>query len=277
MAAPHVFDVDEAGFELDVVARSHEVPVVVDFWAAWCQPCRVLGPVLEEAVGARDGEVLLGKVDVDRNPRLAQRYRVQGIPAVKAFRDGAVVAEFVGAVGRRQIDAMLDQIVPSEADRIAARARDLADTDPDKAAGEFRRALELDPHHRAAAVGLAGLLLEEDPQEARELVRPYLPDPEAEAVATRAELALAGGADVDTLRQRVADDPDDGGARLLLGRALAAEQRYDEAVEHLLAAVRAGGDPREEARAQLVGLFTVLGDDHPLTRDARRRLASALY
>lgn len=277
MASPSVIDVDEAGFGADVLERSRRVPVVVDFWADWCQPCRVLGPALEEAVEARGGDVVLAKVDVDHNRGLAQRWGIQGIPAVKAFRDGEVVAEFTGAVGRSAIEDFLDSIVPSQADRIAAAARELAGTEPEKAASELRRALDLDPGHRGAAVGLAELLVDEDPDAADELIRPHRPDPAAEAVATRADLVRAADVDVEELRRRVAGDPGDGEAHLLLGRTLAARERYEEAVEHLLEAVRTGGEVREPARERLVGIFGVLGEDHDLTRRARRWLASALF
>jgi putative thioredoxin len=271
-----VFDVDQDRFQQEVIDASHEVPVVVDFWAAWCGPCKVLGPALEAAVDARGGTVRLAKVDVDANPQLASTYRIQGIPAVKAFRDGAVVAEFTGAVGPPQIEAFLDQVVPSEADRAAATGAALADRDPDAARDAYRRALDLDPGHRQAAIGLAGLVVDDDPETALTLVKPHRPDPDAEAVVTRAELAASGG-DLDTLQAAVEADPDDADARVALGRALAADGRHAEAFDHLLAAVAAGGDARETAREQLVALFGLLGDDDPLVRETRPKLARALF
>jgi putative thioredoxin len=272
--APLAVDVDEADFQTAVLDRSHEVPVVVDFWAAWCGPCRTLGPMLEEAVAARNGEVVLAKVDVDRNQALAQAFRVQGIPQVLGFRDGKVVAQFTGVVPPPQLAGFLDELAPSEADRAVVRARAL---DGEARETELRRALEHDPGHREAAVGLADMLVDRDPDAALDLVAPHRPDPAAEAIVTRAELARDGGGDVDALRARVDGGAVDGEALLTLGRALAARGEYDEAIDRLLAAVELGGDTREPAREQLVALFGVLGDTDERVRAARPRLARALF
>lgn len=275
--SPHVIDVTEYDFPTEVLARSKEVPVVVDFWAAWCGPCRTLGPMLEQAVAARGGDVVLAKVDVDQNQGLAQQFRVQGIPAVKAFRDGEVVAEFTGALPQVQIEAFFDQIVPTEADRLAASADVLRDQDPAAALDAYRQALELDSNHRSAALGAAELVVEDEPEEARRLATPHRPDPRAEAVLSQADLAAMGDVDTASLEARIEADPDDGEAHLELGRLRAAQKDYDEAIAHLLAAVGAGGDSREPAREQLVSLFGILGDDDPRVRDARPRLARLLF
>ncbi|MGH3440600.1 MAG: thioredoxin [Nitriliruptorales bacterium] len=268
-----VFDVDQADFETAVVMRSHEVPVVVDFWAAWCGPCRTLSPILEEAVESREGDVLLAKVDVDRNQELAARFGVRGIPAVAGFRDGAVVSQFVGAQPKRRVEAFLDELAPSEADRTVSHGR--AATSPDEAETLFRRALELEPDHRQASLLLAGLLVDRDPKAALELITPHRPAPEAETIAARAVVVLGAG-DVGELRERVNADPDDPGSRLELAGALAAAGEHDEAIDELLTLIEAGGETREGAREQLLSLLTVLGDD-PRVPEARRRLAAALY
>src|SRR5947209_15178372 len=142
-------DVTETNFQSAVIERSRELPVVVDFWAEWCGPCRQLGPLLERAVAAREGKVELAKVDVDHEPELARTYRIQGIPAVKAFRDGEMASEFVGALPPASIDRFLDALVPSEADALVKQGDERS----------FRRALELDPRRTDAAVPLARLLL----------------------------------------------------------------------------------------------------------------------
>lgn len=269
----HVFDVDTRGFDDQVVARSHETPVVVDFWAAWCGPCRTLGPILERAVEAREGDVVLAKVDVDANQELAQRFGIRGIPAVKGFRDGEVVAEFVGAQGPAQVEAFLDRLVPSEADRLVAESRRLTAEDAEAA---LRQALTVDSGHQQAAIALADLVVDRDPEEALRLVGPHRPDPEAEQIAARASLATSAG-DTEELRRALDADPSDQGARLRLGRALAAAGRYEEAAAELLEVVGSGGEERDAAREQLLDIFRILGDEHPLVGESRRRLASALY
>jgi putative thioredoxin len=251
--APNVFDVDEAAFEQRVVERSREVPVVVDFWAEWCGPCKALGPALERAVEAREGKVELAKLDVDANQSLAARFGIRGIPAVKAFKDGRVAAEFTGAVPPPEIERFLDGIVPSEAEELAERAGAEGDE-----AG-LRRALELDPHNAQAKRALARIMLRRgDAADALELLEPAGGDFLADGLAARAR--LAGDAELRSAFEAW-DRDDHAGALDLLQEALVANGDQDR---------------RDLLRRVLVGIFTELGADHPLAREHRRRLASAL-
>jgi putative thioredoxin len=244
-----VFDVDEAEFEQRVLERSKEVPIVVDFWADWCGPCKQLTPALERAAEARAGKVELAKVDVEKNPQLQAAFRIQGIPSVKAFRDGRVAAEFTGAIPPAEVERFFDGLVPSEADELVVSGDEQ----------DLRRALELDPNHAAARRELGKLLLRRgETDEATELLSGSPGDFETDGLLARA--ALAGDDDL-----------------------AAAFEAWDEgeraaALERLQEAIRQESDPerRDLIRRLMVGLFTELGPDDPLAREHRRRLSSAL-
>jgi len=273
MAGTAVVDATEATFERDAVERSRSVPVVVDFWAAWCGPCRTLGPMLEDAVARRGGEVVLVKVDVDGAPALSQRFGVQGIPAVMGLRDGRVVDRFTGAVPLVQVEAFLDRLVPSAEDRALAAA---ATRDPEAARATLEAALRASPTHAGLAVALAELVVAEDPAGARTLVAPHPGAPGVDRVLARAAVAEAAGADLDALRPRAeAGDPE---AAAALARALAATGADVEALDVLLRLVESSdGDARDAGRRELLALFALLGDDHQHVPAARARLARALF
>jgi len=237
-------DATDTTFEQEVIQRSFEKPVVVDFWAEWCGPCRSLGPVIEKAVDDRGEAVELVKVDTDSNPRVSQQYGIQSIPAVKAFKDGKVVDEFVGELPPAQVNRFLDRIVPSEADALVAEGGE----------ANLRRALELEPSRIDAKVALARLVPRE---EALELL--------ANSTGFAAEGLAA--------RLRLEEDPN-------LAEAFAAIDRGDvePGIDTLIAAIPAStGDQREDLRRAVVGILDELGVEHPVAREARRKLASALY
>jgi putative thioredoxin len=244
-----VFDVDEHEFEQRVLERSKEVPVVVDFWADWCGPCKQLTPVLERAAEARAGKVELAKVDVEKNPQLQAAFRIQGIPSVKAFRDGRVAAEFTGALPPAEVERFFDGLVPSEADELARSGSE----------DDLRRALELDPRHPTARRELAKQLLQRgETGEATELLEGAQGDFVADGLLARA--ALTGDEEL-----------------------AAAFEAWDEgdraaALERLQDTLQGEQDPerRDLIRRVMVGLFTELGPDDPLAREHRRRLSAAL-
>jgi putative thioredoxin len=277
----YVKEVDERSFQNSVIERSKQVPVVVDFWAPWCGPCRLLGPVLESLIAGYGGRIELAKLNTDDNPTIAAEYRIEGIPAVKAFRDGAMVSEFTGALPEPQVRAFLQKLVPSEADDLAdAAVRQAYGGDAAGAEATFRRALELDPNHRSANLSLARLLLARDePDEASRLLANLPGDPEA--IRLRAEINLQRGAaevDIVALRERIQRDPGDVDALYNLGMALAAGGDYQEAIERLLDVVRSDRSYQDDAgRRAMLEIFSLLGDEHPLTRDFRRQLGSVLF
>jgi putative thioredoxin len=251
-------DVTEDTFDAEVIQRSKSVPVVVDFWAEWCAPCRMLSPALEQAAQSREGDVVLAKVDTDANPGLAQAYGIQGIPAVKAFKDGEVVDEFVGAQPPANVERFFDGLAPSEADRLV-QAGDEA---------SLRRALELHPQNTEAATALAGLLHRRgDEDEALRLVE-GLPGFQPEGLAARIRLEQADDLDVDEALRALDEGDTERGLDLLIGALSSTESGPD--------GVGSGGH-KDDLRRVVVGVLDRLGVEHPLARDARRRLAAALY
>jgi putative thioredoxin len=243
-------DVTEATFQSAVVERSHTVPVVVDFWAEWCGPCRQLGPVLEKAIAAREGAIELVKLDVDANPNLSRSYGIQSIPAVKAFRDGQVTAEFIGAQPPAEVERFLDELLPSRVDELVALGDEAS----------LREAVALEPTRADAVVPLAKLLIARGEN--------------GGALALLREVPGSFAADGLTARIRLAQqaDPDlsDAFAALDAGET-------ERALELLIASLPGANGARDDVRRLVVGILDELGADSELARDARRRLAAALY
>jgi len=280
-----VREIGDADFEREVIEGSRERPVVVDFWAPWCGPCRALGPTLERLADEHAGAWLLAKLNVDQNPESAQRYGIRSIPAVFGFRGGEAVARFEGALPEAQVREFLKVVIPSEADRLFAEARELGARGAESAAEErLRAALERDPRHDDAALALVRLLAgrASGHAEACERLERIVPSPknhaEVEALAALLRTRAAADADPEALRAQLARAPGDLATRLALGRALAAHARHEEALDELLAAVRSdAGFEDGAARKAMLDLFALLGGQHPLTERFRRELARALY
>ncbi len=242
-------DVSEATFDRDVIELSQQTPVVVDFWAEWCGPCRTLGPALEAAEASRGGRVLLAKVDVDANQGLSARFGIQGIPAVKAFRDGGVVNEFVGAVPKAKVDELFDSLLPSRADELLAAGDELS----------LREAAELEPRRADIAVALARKRLERGAEDdALSAVEGHEGDFAAAGIAARIDLAKRGiaAASFDAL--------DRGETSVALDLLLEQMPGADE-------------NSREQLRRAVIGILTDLDPGDPTAIAYRRRLATVLY
>jgi putative thioredoxin len=243
-------DVTESNFATAVLERSHSLPVVVDFWADWCAPCRQLGPVLEREASKRAGRLELVKLDVDANPTVSRSYSIQGIPAVKAFHKGRVVAEFVGAQPAAAVERFLDSLLPSEAELLAQKGDEAS----------LRAALVLESGHPGAGIQLARILHSRgQDQEALEILGNVHGSFAADGLSARIRLEESGVPD--------------------LSQAFEALDAGDnaQALDLLIEAIAFARSSRNQIRQVVVGILDELGLDHPLASSSRARLASALY
>jgi len=285
-----VKETDTANFAADVIQASQEVPVIVDFWAPWCGPCKTLGPALEKAVKQAGGAVRMVKVNVDENQQLAAQLRVQSIPAVFAFKGGQPVDGFVGALPDSQIKSFIQRLTgdagPSPIEQAVEQASQAAEAgDTEMAMNIYGQVLRADPQNTAALGGLAHcLVLQGELAEAREMLDAMEPalqsDPAVQSARAALELAEQAGdvGDAAELLARIETDPTDFEARMELSTALLAQNRREEAVDQLMEIIRRDRQWNDEAaRKQLLTLFDAWGPTDELTVASRRRLSSMLF
>jgi putative thioredoxin len=280
-------DGTDASFLADVIETSKETPVIVDFWAPWCGPCRQLGPSIEKAVLAAKGKVKLVKIDIDQNPQFAGQLRVQSIPAVFAFVGGRPVDGFMGALPDSQVkqfvDRMAGQAPANATDELLAQAKESLELgDVGGAAQAYAEVLQAEPDNVKALGGLARCYLTGgDAERAREVADMAPPGAkDADLDSVRAALALADEAPAETgeFEQRLAKDAEDHEARFEIAKALAARGAWDEAADHLLKIIERDRTWNDEAaRKQLITIFEAAGAASDVTRTGRRRLSSILF
>jgi putative thioredoxin len=282
--SPYVIEPTTRTFEQDVIERSRTVPVVVDFWASWCGPCKLMGPVLEKLAGEYAGKFILAKVDTERNQELALQFGVRSIPLVFGFRDAKIADAFVGVQPEAMIRAWLDRLLPTPAESLAAEASQLERTDVRAAEEKYNAALSLDPDLTAAHTGLARIALEQGRVEdaaARiaALERRGFLEPEAEKLKAELTLRLqaqdTGG--VETARAALAASPNDLALKFQLAEALAASGQYADALALCLDLVeRDRKGVGEKARQTMIAIFQLMPPDSELVAEYQRQLSMAL-
>lgn len=292
-SSPNIADVTRADFATQVIERSQRTPVLVDFWAPWCGPCRMLTPTLTKLADSYSGKFFLAKINTDEEQELAVEYAIRGIPAVKLFREGQVVGEFVGVQPESAVRALLDRFIPREADAVIEQAQTLARSGKnDEAFALLREAVRNDPQHDKAKIVLARLLsasadgtdLKARSDEARKLLNSLSirtgSDPEVESLRARIHLLDAVATDarsIEELKRAIESNPQDLDARYQYATRLALNSKYEDAMEQFLEIVRRDRTYRDDGgRKGLLNVFNIVGNRDPRVSQYRTVLARAL-
>ncbi len=282
---PWIIDVTEENFETEVLQKSQQIPIIIDFWAPWCGPCQQLAPMLENVLNEFQGKVQLAKINIDEQQGLAAAFRVQSIPTVVAFLNGQPVDHFQGILPEESLREWVTQLVPSPLDMLLQEGQILEETDPAAAEGKYREAAELDPKNDTIKLRLAAVLVklsrfDECGQIIEELETRGFLEPEAEQIKSQLELQAAadeaGG--VEEARKALEADPDNADLKIALADALAISNKHEEALEICLAIIaedKVGAGV--EAKATMLRIFDLLGPQSALTSAYRRKLATLLY
>ena len=285
-ASQWVVDADEATFESLVIEGSRRVPVLVDFWAEWCGPCRAIAPMLENLANEFGGRLMVVKVDTDREQALAGRFGIRSLPTVKLFKDGAVVDEFLGVQPESAVRALLERHVPRASDEARARARALVDAgDLESARSTLEQALSEDPGNHRIAPDLANLLIDLGDTGAARALLDSMPagarlDADVQAARSRLEFveAVSDSPSEETLVKAIEENPDDCESRYQLAALKVADGDLESALEQFLEILRADRGFREDAgRKGMLSVFELLGNDDPLVARYRSRMASLMY
>ncbi len=280
-ASSVVLDVTDATFGNQVLERSKTVPVVVDFWAPWCGPCRVLGPIIERVAASHGDDLLLAKLNTDENPAVATQFRIQGIPAVKAFKNGQMVAEFTGSLPEPQVRAFFAKLVPSAAEKAASLAAELLKNgDVAGAEATFRAVLAKSPGNADAVTGLAAILLSRGEEQAAEDLLERAPT-DRRAKVMKHELFLDRFAKAhasEDLEGEAKAGPADPRARYRWGVMLAARKQFQPALDELIESVRLDRAFADgAARKAMLAVFDILGPESPVAREYQRQLSRVLF
>lgn len=285
MASSWIEEVSEENFEERIMTASQKVPILVDFWAPWCGPCRMLSPILERVIDSFQGKVQLAKLNTDENPELATRFGIQGIPAVKAFVNGQITNEFVGVLPEPQIREFIENLIPSEADLLAQKAKQLESNDPEKALEIYEDALKWHTEHPQSLIGLIRVLLTLNRlEEAKKWYDKHSETLQYDDAFPRLkallDLAVArdSGPPLSELKAHAEKEPDNLEAQWDLAARLAAEGNYAEALDIYLLIVKKDRRFKEDgARKTILQVFEVVGPRSSLAETYREKLAQIIF